>query len=135
MLKIPYHRNKRLRDLARGQPCMVQDVYAPGLVPWPAVHDPATVVWAHSNLPEHGKGARIKSHDCFGFLACVQCHAEIDQGRSLQRSERQMVQREAMRLTRSYLIACGYILGAGVREVDVDVVWLTGWQDGSIRLA
>lgn len=46
-----------------------------------------------------------------------------------------MVQREAMRLTRSYLIACGYILGAGVREVDVDVVWLTGWQDGSIRLA
>lgn len=135
MLKQPYHRSEKLRALARGQPCMVADVFDRDLMPWPARHDPATVVWAHSNLPEHGKGKSIKAHDCFGFLACAECHAEIDQGTRLARPARQHIQREAMKLTRVYLIACGHILGAGVREVEDDAAWLEGWRSGRIRLA
>lgn len=39
-----------------------------------------TVVWAHSNEGEHGKGARIKAHDLLGNFLCMKCHTWYDQG-------------------------------------------------------
>ena len=39
-----------------------------------------TVVWAHSNQGEHGKGKSIKAHDIFGAFLCFRCHSWLDQG-------------------------------------------------------
>lgn len=132
MLKREYHRDEKLRNLARGAPCMVD-----GLIPFALVtrHDHETTVWAHSNLSWHGKGAHIKAHDCFGFFACATCHAEIDQGKHLDREQRRSVQAKAMRVTRTYLVGTGAILGAGVAEIESDALWLDGWLAGKIRVA
>ncbi len=62
-LRIP-----KLKDSARGQPCMncgAQD---------------DTTVWAHSNRQEDGKGMGIKAHDCIGAWLCHKCHLWLDQG-------------------------------------------------------
>lgn len=62
------HRDKKLTKLAYGQSCVncgAQD---------------GTVVWAHSNLGEHGKGMGIKAHDCMGMFLCSICHHQLDQG-------------------------------------------------------
>ena len=62
------YRNRKLLDLAEGRACQncgAQD---------------GTIVAAHSNLPEHGKGARIKAHDCFHAWLCFRCHSWLDQG-------------------------------------------------------
>lgn len=39
-----------------------------------------TVVWAHSNEQEHGKGAGIKAHDLLGNYLCFRCHQLYDGG-------------------------------------------------------
>ena len=39
-----------------------------------------TVVAAHSNLLEHGKGRGIKADDSMVAWLCYACHAEYDQG-------------------------------------------------------
>ena len=39
-----------------------------------------TVVAAHSNHAEHGKGRSLKAHDCFTAHLCSKCHAWLDQG-------------------------------------------------------
>lgn len=62
------HRDKKLTALARDQACVncgAQD---------------GTVVWAHSNLGEHGKGMGLKAHDCMGMFLCSICHHQLDQG-------------------------------------------------------
>lgn len=33
---------------------------------------------AHSNLDEHGKGFRLKAHDCFFAALCDLCHRWLD---------------------------------------------------------
>lgn len=40
-----------------------------------------TIVAAHSNLLEHGKGRGIKAHDCFVAYLCHSCHTGYDTGR------------------------------------------------------
>jgi len=32
----------------------------------------------HSNLSEHGKGFRLKAHDCFFAALCSRCHGWLD---------------------------------------------------------
>lgn len=62
-------RNRKLLDLAKGQPCAncnAQD---------------DTVVAAHSNLHEHGRGYAHPSHDCFIAFLCVRCHHWLDHGK------------------------------------------------------
>lgn len=39
-----------------------------------------TIVSAHSNWPDHGKGMSIKAHDCFVAHLCHACHSWLDQG-------------------------------------------------------
>lgn len=47
-----------------------------------------TVVAAHSNLLEHGKGRGLKAHDGMAAWLCYRCHAELDQGTRLSKQER-----------------------------------------------
>jgi hypothetical protein len=69
-------RNKKLLDIARGQACVMcgsQD---------------DTVVAAHSNLLEHGKGRGLKAHDGMHAWLCYVCHTEYDQGNKMDKAER-----------------------------------------------
>ena len=128
-LKEIKHRDEKLRELARGQPCMVAKVGSP-LISW--IHPSDTCVWAHSNLYEHGKAARTKAHDCFGFIACYGCHCFIDQGKGIEREERRNLQRLAMAATRRYLMVMNMIAGATPECVHDDALWLDRWQRGEI---
>lgn len=54
-----------------------------------------TVVAAHSNQAEHGKGRSLKSSDIYVASLCHVCHHAIDQGRSMSRTERVKVWQDA----------------------------------------
>ncbi|WP_428383613.1 nuclease domain-containing protein [Nevskia ramosa] len=75
------YENADLRNLAQNRPC---HLLAPGVVD----HPEGTSVWAHSNLQEHGKGKGIKAHDCFGALACRNCHAWLDESHASAEEKR-----------------------------------------------
>lgn len=74
-------RSRKLLDLAHGQECTIR-------IPGVCTNDPQTVVAAHSNWYEHGKGGAMKAHDCFTAWACAACHREIDQGKDLSYEEK-----------------------------------------------
>jgi hypothetical protein len=67
--------------LCRGQECYLR-------LPMVAMHDPSTVVPAHSNQSKHGKGMGIKANDIYTVPACHTCHAELDQGKSMNKAEK-----------------------------------------------
>lgn len=70
------YRNRKLLDLARDQACVMchtQD---------------GTIVAAHSNLIEHGKGMGTKAHDGMMAWLCYRCHSELDQGTERSKDER-----------------------------------------------
>ena len=67
--------------LCRGQPCYL-------LLPSVRTHDGETVVPAHSNQSQHGKGMGLKASDIFTIPACYACHAELDQGKLMNRAEK-----------------------------------------------
>ena len=62
-------RSPKLLALARGQSCVN------------CGSDDGTVVSAHSNLLEHGKGRGLKAHDGMIAWLCYSCHTELDQGK------------------------------------------------------
>ncbi len=70
------YRNRKLLDLARGQACV-----------WCGCED-GTIVAAHSNLLEHGKGKGLKAHDSMHAWLCYRCHTEYDQGAKMNREEK-----------------------------------------------
>jgi ferredoxin len=74
-------RSQRLLNQARGRHCTIR-------IPGVCNGNPETVVAAHSNQLQHGKGMGIKAHDCYAAWACSSCHAEIDQGNKLSRQEK-----------------------------------------------
>lgn len=41
-------------------------------------NDDGTIVAAHSNQYEHGKGKGLKAHDCFVAALCHRCHLWLD---------------------------------------------------------
>jgi len=47
-----------------------------------------TVVAAHSNLLEHGKGKGIKADDSMVAWLCYRCHTEYDQGMKMDKVEK-----------------------------------------------
>ena len=69
--KFNYVRSNKLRNSARGQECTMR-------IPTVCTGDPATTVWAHSNLGIHGKGKGIKATDVMGAYMCFACHAAYD---------------------------------------------------------
>lgn len=60
-----------IRQSARGEECTL-------LIPGVCNHNSETVVWAHSNSHDHGKGLGIKAKDEYGCYACSSCHAVLD---------------------------------------------------------
>ena len=71
--KTEQHRNRRLLDLARGQPCLLR-------VPGVCQGGTETTVAAHSNLSIHGKAGARKANDQYSVFGCVACHGWLDQG-------------------------------------------------------
>lgn len=70
------YRNRKLLDLAKGQRCVMCGA------------DDGTVVSAHSNLGEHGKGFAIKADDCMVAWLCYRCHTEYDQGHKMTKEQK-----------------------------------------------
>jgi len=69
-------RNRKWLDMARGQSCVVCE----------SMDD--SVVAAHSNLLEHGKGKGIKADDSMVAWLCYRCHTEYDQGMKMDKVEK-----------------------------------------------
>lgn len=69
-------RSRKLLDLAEGQACVM------------CGSEDGTVVAAHSNLLEHGKGKGIKAHDGMHAWLCHRCHSQYDQGMEMSKEER-----------------------------------------------
>lgn len=70
------YRSRKLLDCARYQSCVMCGA------------DDGTIVAAHSNLGEHGKGKSLKAHDAASAHLCFRCHTEYDQGKDMSREER-----------------------------------------------
>ena len=70
------YRNRKLLDLACDQACVMCNA------------QDGTIVAAHSNLIEHGKGMGTKAHDGMVAWLCYCCHADLDQGTRLSKQER-----------------------------------------------
>jgi hypothetical protein len=70
-MKVSKPKMTPIRKSAKGQDCLIQ-------IPGVGFHDPATVVWCHSNEYQHGKGMGLKANDEFGAFGCVTCHAIYD---------------------------------------------------------
>jgi Protein of unknown function (DUF1364) len=49
-----------------------------------------TIVAAHSNLMEHGKGMGHKAHDGMIAWLCHRCHSQLDQGNDMSKKERNL---------------------------------------------
>ena len=91
------YRNKLLLEVCRVLPCQhcgVQD---------------GTVVAAHSNQLRDGKGRGLKAHDYRIASLCFSCHAELDQGSKLDKSERVEMWEAAHRKTIGELFENGYL--------------------------
>lgn len=73
------YRNRPLLDLAYGYGCMLRLPCCTG----GDCGEPA-----HSNQGIHGKAGAMKAHDCFHVPACRECHAELDQGMTMTRDEK-----------------------------------------------
>lgn len=69
------HRNKHLRELARGMPCLLR-------VRGVCNGDWSTTVACHSNLNVHGKGGARKADDQYSVWGCCACHQWLDQGKA-----------------------------------------------------
>lgn len=70
------YRNRKLLDLAKGQRCVMCGA------------DDGTIVSAHSNLGEHGKGWGHKADDSMVAWLCHRCHTEYDQGHKMSKEEK-----------------------------------------------
>jgi hypothetical protein len=66
-------------------------------------------VAAHSNQLRDGKGRGIKAHDYRVASMCFGCHAELDQGTKLTKSERVEMWDEAHRKTIGWLFENGHL--------------------------
>lgn len=64
-------RSKKLRDSARGKPCLVR---LPGVCSF----DPAKTIWSHYRGSAGGKGMSHKAHDLAGAYCCTACDAVYD---------------------------------------------------------
>lgn len=92
-------RSRRLLDLARDQACVCCGA------------EDGTIVAAHSNLLEHGKGMSQKAHDCMHAWLCHRCHSELDQGGGMDKAQKRdfmltMICRTVINQWRQGLIGC-----------------------------
>lgn len=86
-VKIMNYRNRKLLDTARDMPCMHCGI------------EDGTIVPAHGNGSQYGKGMGIKAHDVFFAGLCMRCHARYDHGNDMSRTEKQEFFAKAMHKT------------------------------------
>jgi hypothetical protein len=71
--------------------------------------DDGTTVAAHSNQLRDGKGRGLKANDYRIATLCFSCHANLDQGKELDKSQRVEMFEEAHRKTIGELFERGII--------------------------
>jgi hypothetical protein len=91
------YRNKKLLEYARNLPCQH------------CGKEDGTVVAAHSNQLRDGKGRGLKAHDYRIASLCFSCHATLDQGQKLNKSQRVEMWEDAHRTTIAEFFERGYI--------------------------
>jgi hypothetical protein len=91
--------SQKLRDSAKGQPCMFR-------IPYCCTNDPATTVFCHA--PGEAKGMANKNHDFLGAFGCYACHNYMDQ-RQGPESERNTFWLYAMQGTLTWWVCNGYL--------------------------
>ena len=74
----------KITESARGQQCQVN-------IPGVCSGNPETVVWAHANGLQFGKGIGMKSPDALGSYACQPCHDAYDR-RIITNHDRQFIE-------------------------------------------
>lgn len=89
------YRNKKLLEVVRESPCQHCGV------------EDGTVVAAHSNFAEDGKGMGIKAHDYKIAALCFRCHMNLDQGKQLGKDERKKMWQNAHNKTIAWLFESG----------------------------
>lgn len=95
------YRNARLLALAKGAPCLAA-------IPGICNGNPETVVAAHSNWQEHGKGVGHKVADCYICFACEACHSAIDhRTQRLEKDDRRYYWQRGFERTLLYLFETG----------------------------
>lgn len=72
-------------------------------------HNDGSVVMAHANWAEYGKGMGHKAHDWSVAALCGDCHASIDQGHHMSRDERKDFWRAAHIRTMAWLFESGKV--------------------------
>lgn len=92
------YRSRRLLDLARGQACVM------------CGNQDGTVVAAHSNLLEHGKGKSIKADDSMHAWLCYACHSEYDQGNRMTKDQKRDFILTAICKTHLLMFRNGYLV-------------------------
>lgn len=65
---------------------------------------------AHANLSEYGKGMSHKASDAALMALCVSCHAELDQGKTMDKAERRDFQQTMIARTLTRLIEQGRLV-------------------------
>jgi len=93
--KFPYIRSPKLLRACRSIACQHCGV------------DDGSVVAAHSNQAEHGKGRALKSSDVYVASLCHACHHAVDQGRTMSRTERVQAWTDAHIRTVAELVRLG----------------------------
>jgi hypothetical protein len=91
------YRNRKLLDILRESPCQI------------CGRSDGTIVAAHSNQLRDGKGRGLKASDYRVAALCYGCHAEIDQGTKLSKTERVEAWEEAHRKTIGWLFESGHL--------------------------
>lgn len=99
--------SQRLRDSARGQPCMFR-------IPMCCNGDPSTTVLAHA--PSESKGMGNKSHDFLAAFACSACHDAIDNNRKSLIGLRHYYWLDALKRQWVWWVEHGYIVIPGDAE-------------------
>lgn len=67
---------------------------------------------AHANLSEYGKGMSHKASDAALMALCITCHAELDQGKTMDKAERRDFQQTMIARTLTRLIEQGRLVTA-----------------------
>lgn len=75
--KENHYRSQKFLDYAEGEECTMRSPMCN--------NNPATVISAHSNLLEDGKGRGIKAHDDLSVYACDGCHYFYDKSDASKR--------------------------------------------------
>ncbi len=71
------------------------------------------MVAAHSNQQRDGKGMGIKAHDYRIAALCYTCHADMDQGKRLNKEDKKQLWDEAHRKTIGWLFERGHLTVQG----------------------